>query len=542
MKLRDYQQEAHDEVIGLFSTKKSLLVVMATGLGKTILLSSIADHYVTKGRVMVIAHRNELVRQNAEKIKIVTGLDPDIEMAKDWSANGYYKAEVVVASVQSLIKRLDRHDPDEYSLLVIDEAHHAVSNSYRQVVDHFRQNTACRVLGVTATPDRTDEVALGLIFDDCAYEYGIRSGIEDGWLVPIKQRIVYVEGLDLSAIKTDRSGDLTAKALDTVLRYEENLHGIASPTLEMCGDDKTIVFAASVAHAERLAEILNRSKPNSAMYIEANTPKETRAQLFTDFSRGRFQFFCNVGIATEGYDEPGIKKIIMARPTKSRCLYTQMVGRALRPLPGLVDHFHKPNLRRLVINGSDKPHAEIIDFAGNCGKHKLISSADILGGNYDDEVVQIAKERIQQQTKEGDEPAYVESELKAAELEYQKRQREREEADRRKHIIAKAAYSTKIVDAFDMSHIEPVRVPGYLKNKLASSKQAAFLQKCGFKNAGEMNVRHASQLISTIMDRRDKGLCTLAQAKWVKKFGGDPDTTTFAEAKVILDKKFNKRK
>jgi len=206
---------------------------------------------------------------------------------------------------------------------LVHNCHHAPAATYRRVIDHYKQNKNLKVLGVTATPDRKDGRAMGQIFNEVAYSYDIRDAIDDGWLVPIEQQSVFVKSLDYSEIKTT-AGDLNGKELAGVLEFEENLHAIASPTIELTGSKKTLIFAASVAQAERLTEIINRHKPDQARFVYGKTPKETRREMFKAYADHRFQYLVNVGVATEGFDDPDIECVVLARPTKSRAFYTQM--------------------------------------------------------------------------------------------------------------------------------------------------------------------------------------------------------------------------
>jgi len=278
---RPYQTEALDGIRSAFQQHDSALLVMATGLGKTITFSELSGEFMSLGRIMVLAHREELISQAYDKLLKITGCAPDVEMA-DYRANAYgvFRSQVVVSTIQTQISgmggkgRMSKFDPDEFSLLIIDEAHHSAAKSYRRVIDYYRQNPKLKVLGVTATPDRADEKALGQIFESVAYEFDIRAGVDAGWLVPIRQQSVYVNGLDYSNIRTT-AGDLNGKDLARVLEFEEALHGIASPTIELCGDRKALVFAASLAQAERLTEILNRHKDGSARWVHGGTPKDT---------------------------------------------------------------------------------------------------------------------------------------------------------------------------------------------------------------------------------------------------------------------------
>src|ERR1700728_3765408 len=211
MKPRDYQQRAVDSISDEFSLRQSTLLAMATGLGKTVVFA-FAINQLSKKKCMVIAHREELIFQARDKILAVTGETPQIEMADARAVDGIFQCRIIVASIQSLIagnghRRFERFNPSEYDLIVVDECHHAVAASYRAVLDHFLQNKSCKVLGVTATPDRADEMALGQIFDSVAMDYEINDAIESGWLVPVMQQYVTVKDLDLSQCRTT-GGDL----------------------------------------------------------------------------------------------------------------------------------------------------------------------------------------------------------------------------------------------------------------------------------------------------------------------------------------------
>jgi superfamily II DNA or RNA helicase len=539
MKLRDYQQDAVDNTLTAFGQHDAVLAVMATGLGKTIFFSHVAKDFIQRGRVMMLAHREELIFQGKQKMQAVTGVEADIEMGDLWAMNNYFKSDIVVTSVQTQLAgmegsgRMSRFDPNEFGLLIIDEAHHAVAPSYRKVIEHYRQNAALKVLGVTATPDRSDELALGKIFTHVSYEYDIRNGIDDGWLVPIDQMMVEVEGLDFSQMRTT-AGDLNGRDLAEQMEFEQNLHGVADPTLKIAGDRKTLVFAASVAQAERLAEIFNRAKPRSAEFVTGATPKEYRRRIFENYAARNFQYLVNVGVATEGFDDPSIEVVVMARPTKSRCLYTQMAGRGTRPLPGVVDGLCDAVARKSAIAQSDKPRVEIIDFVGNCGRHKLVSSADILGGNYDDDVVAEAKRSAKAESEKTGKPVDMMTELEKAESEIARRRRMADEAEARKHIRGYATYKAKRVNPFDLFDIMPHRERAWHKGRMPTAKQLEYLSKSGIDTDG-LSFTSASQLIDTMIQRRNADMCTFKQAKVLQRAGINPKEMTFRRASEVID-------
>lgn len=395
------------------------------------------------------------------------------------------------------------------------------------MISYYRKNSELKILGVTATPDRHDEEALGQIFETVAYDYELPQAIVEGWLVPIEQRAVHVEGLDYSTIRTT-AGDLNGADLARVMEYEDNLHRIASPTIELIEDRKTLVFAASVAHAERLCEIFNRHKADSARWVCGTTPKEERRRLVSDYAAGRFQVLCNVGIATEGFDDPSIEVVVMARPTKSRSLYAQMAGRGTRPLPGLVDGCETADERCLAIAMSAKPRLEIVDFVGNSGRHKLVSSADILGGNHSDKAVERAKKAAEEAGEEGRQVDMLD-ELDKAEREL----REEEERERRRKLRVAAIYSTSTVSPFDVLQVRPWKERGWDKGRAPSEKMTAFLERQGIATQG-LTFGQARQLIQEIIGRREQKKATFKQARVLRRFGYSADAT-FDEAKKLID-------
>ena len=294
--------------------------------------------------------------------------------------------------------RLAKFNPDKFGLLIVDESHHGVADSYPlYVIDHFPEEPHAE-----SSESRQRQTApggeFGQVFQSVAYDYEILDAITDGFLVPIQQQMVHVYSLDLSSVRTT-AGDLNGADLAQVLEYEENLLRIAHPTLELTGSGRTVLFAASVVQAGRLAEILNRYKADSARLITGKTPKDERRQLLAAYNSGEFQYLCNVGVATEGFDSPAIQYVVIARPTKSRSLYNQMAGRGMRTL-GTIDHLSEKEESaqpRQLIERSAKPTCTIIDFVGNSGKHKLMSSADILGaGTYDENIIERATRKAKE--------------------------------------------------------------------------------------------------------------------------------------------------
>lgn len=530
--MREYQGTCKGNIFTEFKSVRSTLVVMATGLGKTVVMGHVAADW-KDGRVLMLAHREELISQGAEKIGAIVGEDCDIEKAEQYADRRslYNRAHVVAASVQTLKskKRLERFNPNDFGLVMVDEAHHATSPSYQEIIDYFCQNAKLKVLGVTATPDRADEAALGQVFDSVAFDYQINDGINDGWLSPIDQRFVFVEGLDFSRCGTI-GGDLNGADLERVMLEEAILHKVVDPTLQLVGDRKTLVFASSVQHADRMCEIANRHREGCAAFIHGGTQIEERRDIIKRYKAGQYQFLFNCNIATEGFDEPSIGCVVVARPTKSRALYAQMVGRGTRTLPGVVDSHPESSDRVAAIAASAKPNVLVIDFVGNSGRHKLITTVDILGGNYPDEVVERAEEEVKKKSKAGASADMLE-EIRKAQLEHEEQERRK-----RRQLVAKAKFGTKSVDPFAVYDISAKREPGWHKGKKPSEKMQQALLKFGIPQAEveKLSFCQASQLIGESIKRRESGLCTFKQAKLLAKNGYDANVG-FKEASRIID-------
>lgn len=535
MKLRDYQHEAALAILREWDIVPSTLVVMPTGCGKTILFADVIRR-MFPAKAMVLAHREELIFQARDKIQAVTGFDVEIEMADARACMGgglFDGPQVIVSTIQTQTAggdgggRMGKFDPSEFGLLIVDEAHHAVADTYRRAMAYYRTNPDLRVLGVTATPDRADEEALGQVYDTVAYDYELHNAIRDGWLVPIEQQLVEVEGLDFSSVRTT-AGDLNGADLAAVMEYEKNLHGIADPTLQIIGDRRALVFAASVAHAERLADIFNRHRPGTTGWLCGKTEKEDRRRILADFAAGRLRIVVNVGVLTEGFDDPGVEVIVMGRPTKSRSLYAQMVGRATRPLPGLVDGLPDPQTRCEAIARSTKPACLVVDFVGNAGRHKLVSTADILGGTVSEEAAAAAMAQARRTGK----PVRMDDALADAQAEIDARHA-LEEA-RRARIVGKATFRTSKLDPFNILGLQPVGPRGWDTGKQLSEKQRGLLAKQGIDPDG-LPYAQARQLIGEFFRRWQGDLCSFKQAKVLRKYGYETNLTR-TQASLLIDR------
>lgn len=537
MKLRPYQLEAENAAFREWEEVQSTLLVMGIGTGKTPTCAHIIKRFGK--RAIFVAHRKELIFQARDKIEQFTDLHCEIEMG-DLRASAetglFKKTSVIVGSIQTLASggdgggRVTKFDPDDFDLAIIDEAHHAVSKSYRKLLDYLRQNPRLKILGVTATPDRADEEALGQVFDSVAYEYGLLDAIHDGYIVPIDQQMVNAT-IDFTGFKPS-SNDLNGADLAAVMEAEKPVHEVASSLIEIVGSRRTLVFTASVNHARMLCEILNRHRSGSAAFVCDQTEDEDRARIVSEHRAGRIQYLCNFGIFTEGYDDSGIEVVAMARPTKSRALYEQMI-RCARPLPGIVDGPSTVMGRRFAIAKSAKPFCLVIDYVGNSGKHKLITVADILGGNVSDEAVESAIEFAKKSGK----PVRMTDMLDSEEerIQAEREQRRLEEEARKANLVAKAKYTSQPVDPFDLLQIKPAtKTRAWDEGKTFTEKQAAFLRRNGI-DPDTIQYNHGKQLMAAMGQRREAGLCTMGQLKTLKKYGIKTDGVTFEHAHKIID-------
>lgn len=529
MKLRPYQQDAVDAVLREWESKRSTLVCLPTGMGKTVLFSHVIHARRDHGRSMVIAHRDELIHQAANKIEAVTGSRPDIEKAelRANESNLMRRADVVVSSVQTLAHgkgaRLKRFDPSQFTELIIDEAHHATANSYRSIVKHFLEgNPACRSLGVTATPIRADNVGLKHVYDSVAYRMDIREAIDAGWLAPITVRTVTVRSIDLAPLRSSK-GDFKPGELSKLMSQRKNLYGVAIPTIEAAAGRRTLIFCAGVGQAESLANILNEEQPGSAACIHGGTHAVERKRLLGDYAAGRLQFLTNVGVFTEGFDEPGIQLIALARPTKSVGLMTQMIGRGTRTLPGTIDGIDDAPQRLAAIKASDKPNCEIIDFVGQMGRHKLASPADLLAGSKPPDIQRDARALMRQSVEPIDPREAIQQAEKLAEQRAKRaaaaqQQKSKQAAERQ--FDAKVTYHFGQTNPFDILDISAGTTNGQSPAS-ATSAQISQLKQWGI-NATEMSRADAGKLCGDKQRRLKHGLATFKQLALLKRCGYQP--------------------
>jgi superfamily II DNA or RNA helicase len=505
--LRPYQQEAREAVHEAWTDHRSVLMVMATGCGKTYTASRIVHDRHQSGRILWLAHRGELLDQAAETLTERVGLSCNVEKAelrapRDmdlWGAR-----PVVVASVPSLRGlRLKEWDKNAFATVVVDEAHHAPAKTYRDILGHFE---GAKVLGLTATPDRGDGTGMHTVFDHCGFEYDIRRGIREGYLCSIQQTAVQCADLDISDVSTV-AGDLNQGQLEQALIDGGVLHQTAAPLVELAGRRQTLCFTAGVAQAHALADVIAGYLGNANLVkaLDGTTPKDVRRMHIADFRSGKIQFLLNCAVLTEGFDAPETACVAVARPTKSRSLYAQMIGRGTR----------------IKADGGD---CLILDFTGNSGRHRLVTPLDVLAGKpLDDDILSDALGMCAD-----GKPS--EEALLAAE----QRKREREEAAaearrRAQKIKAKVAYSTRNVDPFDFLGVQRDTY-----GPPASEKQLRFLRNMGVDVEQGAGRFECSKMIDRLQRRRSKDMCSYKQARLLARHGL-PGDLSFTDARTAID-------
>jgi superfamily II DNA or RNA helicase len=371
VQLRDYQVECVQAVARAWAEgMQAPLVVLPTGAGKTIIASYMMDYYFHNHgqRALFLAHRKELVRQTAEKALLVTSgrsvMLPSVGIML--GSKNDLRRDITIASVQTLGStqgsRLSLYmlsanggAPD---VLILDEAHHAVSPQWRRVIGSIRDaNPRVKIVGMTATPGRADGTALDTVFDGVVFERNLIDMIRDGYLVPPKGYRVPLR-VDLDSVKTD-GGDYQQKSLGKIMNTPPVNQAVIEAWRAYGHNRKTVVFAVDVAHAVALKEEFNDAG-YAAEHVADKMGARERDAVFKRFRAGETQILVNVEIATEGFDDSSIEAILMARPTQSQALYIQCMGRGLRPHPG-------------------KTECIVIDCVGNSERHSPVQLATLAG-------------------------------------------------------------------------------------------------------------------------------------------------------------------
>lgn len=309
IKLRTYQQEALDSLIKAFKKKKTSLLVLPTGAGKTVIFSHLVKELGIK--TLAVAHTVEIIQQiqkTAEKVGVSDLLS--------------------AASIQLCSLRRDKIAKEGFELLIVDECHRICSPSYEAMIKAI---APLKLLGVTATPFRTDKKKIKDLLGEPVYTMGLLEMIQNGFLADFEGYRCQTQ-IDVSGVAT-KNGDFQQGALSSIINVSNRNELIVDQYLELAADSKALAFCADVAHCVQLEKVFNsRGIPSRAIY--GKLTRDQRAGILEDFRSGRIRVLTNCQILTEGFDEPSIETLLMARPTISKVLYTQMIGRGSRKAPG----------------------------------------------------------------------------------------------------------------------------------------------------------------------------------------------------------------
>lgn len=506
MDLRPYQTEAKAAIFNEWDKgNKKTLLVLPTGCGKTIVFAKVTEDCVRSGdRVLIIAHRAELLEQASDKINKATGLVSAIEKAEQSCLGSWYR--VVVGSVQTLTreKRLQQFDEDYFDTIIVDEAHHSISDSYQNVLQYFNE---AKVLGVTATPDRGDMKNLGQYFDSLAYEYTLPKAIKDGYLVKITAQTIPLK-LDLSGVGM-QSGDFKASDLGSVL--DPYLYQIAKEMTNYCKERKIVVFLPLVKTSQKFRDVLNEVGFKAA---EVNGNSDDRAEVLKDFEDGKYNVLCNSMLLTEGWDCPSVDCVIVLRPTKVRSLYCQMVGRGTRLCEG-------------------KEELLLLDFLWHTERHELCRPAHLIANT--EEVAQKITEKIEQSACPLD--------LEVVEVQASEDVVAAREEALAKKLAEMKSRKKKLVDPlqFEMS-IQAEDLSGYVpafgwEMSPPTEKQVRSLEKLGIFPDEIENAGKATKLLDRLDKRRIEGLTTPKQIRFLESRGFQHvGTWEFDHAKSMIDR------
>tara|TARA_R110002074_G_scaffold105742_4_gene228410 strand:+ start:5452 stop:7104 length:1653 start_codon:yes stop_codon:yes gene_type:complete len=494
MELRPYQKQSIQNIKKEWLRVRSTLLVLPTGTGKTIVFCKLSEDLVMdNARVLILAHREELLVQAKDKMFKSTGMVCATEKAEKTAFGSWFR--VTVGSVQTLKnpKRHEKFPPNYYDYIIIDEAHHALSPTYQSVIDYF---SGAKILGVTATPDRGDKKNLGKVFQSIAFEYSLPEAIKAGFLSPIKALTLPLK-IDLSGVRT-KIGDFSERDLDDALG--PYLEIIADEMVEHCMNRKTMIFLPLIATSQRMQMLLNDRGFRCA---EVNGKSKDRKEVIEDFSTTKYNAICNSMLLTEGFDEPSVDCIVCLRPTKVRALYSQIVGRGTRLSPE-----------------TGKTDLLVLDFLWHTEKHELCRPAHLVSS---DKFVGDAMVKIMEDDAKGGNPAALDLEeveddakkdaIKERENALAKQLREKE--GRKKNLVDPVAFGLSI-DSEDLKNYVPTEVH---EMGIPSEKQMKLLERHGVNPDDITCSGYASKLIQKIETRNKTGMCTPKQIRFLNQYG-----------------------
>lgn len=477
--LRPYQKEAIAAINEHWEDWQKELLVLPTGCGKTVVFNEIARQNAPG--VLILAHRDELIEQAREKYNGLTG---------KIKADENLILPVTVGSVQTMCRR--QYDPELFKMIIVDEAHHALSPSYQNILNQFPD---AKVLGVTATADRGDKKNLGQYFEGIAYDYKLKDAVKDGWLCNLSARTIPID-IDLSDVKVT-VGDFEVNSIAEALG--PYLPEIAKSIAEYAADRKTVVFLPLVSIAQEFRDILQSVGLDAREVNGASTDRKETLEWFDKAGPG--SVLCNAMLLTEGWDCPSVDCIVVLRPTKIRSLYTQMIGRGTRLYPGKKDLL-------------------ILDFLWLCQKHNLCKPAHLITDQEEDR-------KTVSKRSESEEIDLFDA---LTDAEEQRRNRLAEELRKQKRKKSKLINPLELFDLLDDIGLADYEPSFKWEEVDASEKQVKALEKFGIDAEG-ISKGYACRIMDTVIGRSEKGLATMKQVRLLHRFGyNNAASMTFDEA------------
>lgn len=477
MKLRPYQEEAISAIQDRWNEWQRELLVLPTGCGKTVVFNTVAHNQ--PGNVLILAHRDELIEQARDKYFRMFGFLPGKIKAAETNIQ-----RVTVGSVQTMMRR---DYTGLFQCVIVDEAHHSISDSYQSVLGQFPE---AKVLGVTATPDRGDKKSLSRYYDGIAYEYGLKQAVSEGYLCNITARTVPLE-IDMSDVKVS-CGDFQVDSVAETL--EPYLPKIAEAIQIYASARKTVIFCPLISIAQELAEMIPGAR-------EVNGMSADRKETLEWFDKaGPGSVLCNAMLLTEGWDCPSVDCVVVLRPTKIRSLYAQMIGRGTRISPG------KENLL-------------ILDFLWLCKKHNLCKPAHLIADNEED-IANVNKRSEEYEIDLFDAVTDAEEQRRsalAAALAQQKK---------KKSKLINPLDAFTILDDVELLDYEPLFA---WEEAEATEAQVRALENWGF-DADGITRGFACKIIGKMIKRRAEGKATIKQINLLRSKGYDPIDWTFEQA------------
>lgn len=552
MQLRPYQLNAVNATEADWKAgEQSCLVYSPTGTGKTVIFIELAGRATgLNERVMIIVDRDELVSQTVQRIVSTLGIYPDIEQGDMWATtNSHTRSPIIVATIQSLrsrgksdIPRYQRFDPRTFHRILVDEAHLTITSSFTEVLNHFTEgNPDIRIAGFTATPKRADGRSLAQLYPKCSFEYPMIDAINDGYLVPVKGKVITVSSVSLKGLKVNsKTKDFTDRQVGELMEQEKAIFETVGALLRETVGKQTIVFTPRVNHAKLMAAAINQELPDSARVIHGELNKDRRKRIIEDFKAGRIQYLCNCAVLTTGFDAPNIEVVANCRPTKSWALFTQIVGRGTRPLPGVVDGDKTKDERITAIADSAKPHLTVLSFVGREGSMNLVGPEDVLAGDMEPpEVLARAKEIIEEQDEEADIMEAVEQAREQIEF-------EQDEAAVANVKIDAVHYEINDTDWFDKN----ANFTKVLRSQVDLPEQhtVPFLKAAGYaaNEVASWDTEKRQRAAKWLQERESKGMCTLKQANLLKRLypnlsQQERKDITKREAQQLIGQRFKKK-